>query len=33
MPGSKVEFDTHYHAVGEEITDELEIAWWFYPED
>jgi hypothetical protein len=33
MPGSKVEFDIHYHAVGEEITDELETAWWFYPED
>lgn len=31
MPGTKVEFDTHYHAVGEEITDELEIGWWFYP--
>jgi hypothetical protein len=33
MPGSKVEFDIHYHAVGEEITDELETAWWFYPKD
>jgi len=33
MPGSKVEFDIHYHAVGEEITDELEIGWWFYPKD
>ncbi len=32
MPGSKIEFDIHYHAVGEEITDELETAWWFYPE-
>ena len=31
LPGSKVEFDTHYHAVGEEITDELEVAWWFHP--
>jgi hypothetical protein len=28
-----VEFDIHYHAVGEEITDELEIGWWFYPKD
>ncbi len=32
MPGSKIEFDTHYHAVGEAITDEMETAWWFYPE-
>jgi hypothetical protein len=31
MPGSKAEFDIHYHAVGEEIADELEVAWWFYP--
>jgi hypothetical protein len=30
-PGAKVEFDIHYHAVGEEIIDELEIGWWFYP--
>ena len=21
----------HYHAVGEEITDQLEIGMWFYP--
>ena len=21
----------HIHAVGEEITDELEVAWWFHP--
>lgn len=32
MPGSQVEFDIHYHAVGEEVTDVLETAWWFYPE-
>ena len=30
-PGEKVEFETHYHAVGEEITDAIETAWWFYP--
>ena len=30
-PGAKVEFDIHYHAVGEEITDVLEIGWWFHP--
>jgi hypothetical protein len=30
-PGTKVRFDVHYHAVGEEITNTVEIAWWFYP--
>jgi mono/diheme cytochrome c family protein len=32
-PGDKIEFETHYHAVGEEITDVIETAWWFYPKD
>jgi len=31
MPGTKAKFDVHYHAVGEEITDQIEIAWWFHP--
>jgi hypothetical protein len=31
MPGTKVGFQIHYHAVNEEITDTLEVAWWFYP--
>jgi hypothetical protein len=31
MPGTKVGFQIHYHAVGEEITDTLEVAWWFHP--
>jgi hypothetical protein len=31
-PGDKIEFETHYHAVGEEVTDVIETAWWFYPE-
>ena len=31
--GSDVEFDIHYHAVGEEITDQLEIGWWLYPKE
>ena len=31
MPGTKVEFQMHYHAVGEEITDAIEMGWWFYP--
>ena len=30
-PGAKIEFDIHYHAVGEEITDVLEVGWWFHP--
>ena len=31
MPGTKAGFSVHYHAVGEEITDTLEVAWWFHP--
>ena len=33
QPGAQVEFSIHYHAVGEEITDVLEVGWWFYPKD
>ena len=33
QPGAQVEFSIHYHAVGEEITDQLEVGWWFYPKD
>jgi hypothetical protein len=29
--GSKIRFDIHYHSVGEKLTDESEIALWFYP--
>ena len=29
--GEKVAFDIHYHSVGEEITDYLSVAVWFYP--
>ncbi len=32
-PGDKIEFETHYHAVGEEVTDVIETAWWFYPKN
>ena len=28
QPGARVEFSIHYHAVGEEITDQLEVGWW-----
>ena len=33
MPGTKVHFRIHYHAVGEEISDAVEIGWWFYPKE
>ncbi len=31
MPGSKIIFDIHYHAVGEDITDSVELGIYFYP--
>jgi len=31
LPGSKIVFEMHYHAVGEEITDHIELAVYFYP--
>ena len=31
MPGTKLGFQTHYHAVGEAITDTMEMGWWFHP--
>jgi hypothetical protein len=33
MPGTKMHFRIHYHAVGEEISDSVEVGWWFYPKD
>jgi hypothetical protein len=32
-PGTKAAFRIHYHAVGEEISDTIEVAWWFHPKD
>jgi hypothetical protein len=29
--GTKFQFDIHYHAVGEELTDQLELGLYFYP--
>jgi hypothetical protein len=29
--GSSIRFDIHYHSVGEKMTDQSEIALWFYP--
>jgi hypothetical protein len=31
LPGEKISWDEHVHAVGEEITAGSEIAIWFYP--
>jgi mono/diheme cytochrome c family protein len=31
MPGEKISWDQHIHAVGEEITGGSEIGIWFYP--
>ncbi|HXV62965.1 MAG TPA: cytochrome c [Vicinamibacteria bacterium] len=32
LPGSKIAWDIHYHAVGEEITSQAQLAIYFYPE-
>jgi hypothetical protein len=31
LPGSKIAWDIHYHAVGEAISDQVEMALYFYP--
>jgi hypothetical protein len=31
LPGSQIVFSVHYHAVGEEITDAVELGVYFYP--
>jgi hypothetical protein len=31
LPGSKIVFEVHYHAIGEEITDQVELGVYFYP--
>jgi hypothetical protein len=31
LPGSHVWWDIHYHAVGEQIRDHVQLAVWFYP--
>jgi hypothetical protein len=31
LPGSKITWDIHYHSIGEEITDSVELGIWFYP--
>ncbi|MBI1875631.1 MAG: hypothetical protein HYZ58_18690 [Acidobacteria bacterium] len=31
LPGSKIVWDIHYHAVGDDITDSVELGIYFYP--
>jgi len=31
VPGAKINWDIHYHAVGEEITDDVQLAVYLYP--
>ena len=31
LPGSKITWEMHYHAVGEEVSAHTELAVWFYP--
>jgi hypothetical protein len=31
LPGSRIVFDIHYHSVGEEITDNVELGIYLYP--
>jgi hypothetical protein len=33
LPGSSIVWDIHYHAIGEELTDQVELAIYFYPKD
>src|SRR5580692_10585188 len=33
VPGARIWWEMHYHAVGEEITDNVELAVYLYPED
>jgi hypothetical protein len=31
LPGEKISWDEHLHAVGEEVTDSVEVGIWLYP--
>src|SRR4029077_13795324 len=31
LPGSQIIFEMHYHSVGEQITDHVELGIYFYP--
>ena len=32
LPDSKIVFEMHYHAIGEPVTDHVELGVYFYPE-
>lgn len=31
LPGAKIVFEVHYHSIGEQITDQVELGIYFYP--
>ena len=31
LPGARFIFEVHYHAIGEQITDQVELGIYFYP--
>jgi hypothetical protein len=31
LPGARIVFEVHYHSVGEQITDQVELGIYFYP--
>jgi hypothetical protein len=31
LPGARIVFEVHYHSIGEEITDQVELGIYFYP--
>jgi hypothetical protein len=31
LPGAKIVFEVHYHSIGQEITDQVELGIYFYP--
>ncbi|HWE53749.1 MAG TPA: hypothetical protein VG273_28420 [Bryobacteraceae bacterium] len=33
LPGAHVWWDIHYHTVGEQVTDKVQLAVWFYPKN
>jgi hypothetical protein len=33
LPGAKIRWDIHYHSVGEQIRDHVELAIYLYPKD
>jgi hypothetical protein len=33
LPGARIWWEMHYHSVGEQITDNVELAVYFYPKD